>query len=95
MPVMLVTKKSHATPRGHANVIVAAHDDGHGALKVRSRDGRTHVKLGAGRHGLEVWTDEGGTARVDLGGALKVETDEKGGSQVRLGDLAVDTSGSD
>lgn len=85
----------HAAHRHHANVVVAAHDDGQGALKVRSHDGRTHVKLGAGRHGLEVRTDEGGRTRVDLGGALQVETDEKGGSNVRLGDLAIEADGSD
>jgi hypothetical protein len=85
----------HARHEGRSKVMVAAHEDGHGTLKVRTHRGQTHVKLGAGRHGLEVWTDEGGKARVDLGGALKVETDEKGGSKVRLGDLAVDTAGSD
>jgi hypothetical protein len=78
-----------------AKVVVAAHDDGHGRLKVRSRNGHTHVKLGSHRHGVEVWTDEGGRTRVDLGDALKVETDEQGGSKVRLGDLVVDTDGSD
>ena len=85
----------HADHRGRSKVVVAAHEDGHGSLKVRSRGGHTHVQLGSGRHGLEVWTDEGGQTRVDLGGALKVETDEHGGSKVRLGDLAVDTDGSD
>lgn len=88
-------RSHHARHEHRAKVVVAAHEDGHGTLKVRTRNGATHVKLGAGRHGLEVWTDEGGKTRVDLGGALKVETDERGGSKVRLGDLAVDTDGSD
>ena len=85
----------HARREHPAKVVVAAHEHGHGALKVHTRGGRTHVKLGSDRHGLEVWTDEGGKTRVDLGGALKVETDERGGSKVRMGDLVVDTDGSD
>jgi len=32
---------------------------------------------------------------VVLGDALKVETDDQGGSRVRLGDLVVDSDGSD
>jgi hypothetical protein len=88
--------RDHRHHRDHrAKVVVAAHEDGHETLKVRTHKGATHVKLGAGRHGLEVWTDEGGKTRVDLGDALNVETDERGGSKVRLGDLAVDTDGSD
>ena len=79
----------------HAKVVHAAAEDGSDTLKVRTRRGATHVKLGAGRHGLEVWSDERGNTRVDLGGAMKVRTDEHGASQVRMGRLAVDTDGSD
>ncbi len=87
-----VVKHEHqGRHHGRTKVVVAANEDGHGTVKVRSRHGATHVRLGAGRHGLEVWADEGGKTRVDLGGALKVETDEQGGSKVRMGDLVVDS----
>lgn len=81
----------HERHHGRAKVVVTAHEDGRGTVRVRSHKGVAHVRLGSGRHGLEVWSEEGGKSRVDLGGALEVETDEKGGSKVRLGDLVVDS----
>jgi hypothetical protein len=86
----------HHTRHDHpAKVVVAAHEDGHGAFQVSTRNGVSHVKLGHGRHGLEVWSDDSGRSRVTLGDALKVESDDRGGSTVRLGDLVVDSDGSD
>jgi hypothetical protein len=86
-----VHHERHERHHGRTKVVVATNEHGHGTLQVRSRHGATHVRLGSGHHGLEVWTDEGGKNRVDLGGALKVETDEQGGSKVRVGDLVVNS----
>ena len=86
-----VQHERHERHHGRTKVVVAANEHGHGSLQVRSRHGATHVTLGHGRHGLEVWTEEGGKTRVDMGGALKVETDEQGGRKVRVGDLVVNS----
>jgi hypothetical protein len=44
-------------------VVATAGDDD--ALRVCTRHGHTHVRLGGSRHGLEVTSDERGNTRVD------------------------------
>ena len=86
---------THVGPPRPPKLLRAVAEDQGGMLRVSSRHGHSHVKLGSGSHGLEVWSDERGNSRVKLGDAMRVTTDEQGRSQVRLDGLSVDSDGSD
>jgi hypothetical protein len=75
--------------RRHVVERTVARDDG--AIRVRSRGGVSHVRLGSGRHGLDVYSDETGRSHVRLGDSMRVETDEHGGSHVHMGGVDIDS----